>query len=170
MRTWTLMGVAMLMALITAGAEAGKSGQTRHKLEMTWTVKKVDAGHSPRFQLDTFNTTGKPFGKSEASTMTKASEDDDDRKHPKFEIEKFTPESRKGWVRGSLIVDRDYLKTRTGYQKIEYDGQGAIESGSSRSIYSGAVGRITDFYGIITCYVKSRRCTGSIKVTGYVYY
>lgn len=170
MRTRMLAGVAVLMAVTAAGAEAGDK-QTRHTLDMTWTVDKVDAGYSSKFQLDRFNTTGKPFGKAEASTKTRANELQLDHKHPTFEIEKKTgPVSKRGWVSGSLILDREYLKTTKSLQKTQYDGEGAIQHGSSRSIYSGAVGRITDFHGVVTCYAKSKRCTGSIKVKGYVYY
>ncbi len=135
----------------------------RLAVDMVLRVTDVDTRGSSKFQYDEFRADGSPFGASDVTTWTKRSERSSERQHPRFEIE-----SEAGWVKGLLTVDKTYLKTTRTYQRIEYDGEGAIEDGGPASTrYGGAYGQIESFHGTLTCRA-SGRCTGTIRMRGYV--
>src|SRR6266498_638252 len=86
--------VARVAATCAADAQARK----KRTLSMTWTVADVNVTRSSRGnQLDRFTATGKPFGSSEATTVTRADERTEDRKNPRFKLE-----NEHGWIQGTL--------------------------------------------------------------------
>lgn len=158
-----LLALVALAAVATDAGVAQEEERERYEIDMVLRVKDVDTNAHPKYQFDEFRADGSPFGASDVTTRTKRSERGSDRQHPRFEIE-----SEAGWVKGELIVDRRYLKTTRTYQRIAYDGEGAIaDGGPARTRYGGAYGRIDSFRGTLTCRA-SGRCTGSIRMRGSV--
>lgn len=155
--------LAGLAVVVPSTGMAQDDERPRFEVDMVLRVTDVDTRGSAKFQYDEFRADGSPFGASDVTTWTKRSERTSERQHPRFEIE-----SDAGWVKGLLTVDKTYLKTTRTYQRIEYDGEGAIEDGGpARTRYGGAYGQIESFRGILTCRA-SGRCTGTIRMRGYV--
>lgn len=157
------VALAGLLAMAPSAGLAQDEERARYAVDMVLRVTDVDTRGSAKYQFDEFRADGSPFGASDVTTWTKRSERRSERQHPRFEIE-----SEAGWVKGLLTVDKTYLKTTRTYQRIEYDGEGAIEDGGpARTRYGGAYGQIESFRGILTCRA-SGRCTGTIRMRGYV--
>ena len=150
------------LALVVPGGFA-REAPKRHDLQMTWTVKKANAGYS-KDQLDEFTGEGTPFGTSRVTTVTPAAERQQDHKHPRLEIE-----NKRGWVAGKLDITKTVLKTTKTYQKVRYEGTGTITHGSSSSRYNGAEGKLTSVMGTTVCR-SSGSCTGTFTVEGWVRY
>ncbi|MFA9272593.1 MAG: hypothetical protein ACEQSX_17945 [Baekduiaceae bacterium] len=154
------------LALLAPGAGNAQDEDTKRRdVDLVLRVKGMDTRGNAKYQFDEFRASGSPFGASDVTTWTKRSERDSDIKHPRFDLE-----NDEGWIKGSLRVERRYLKTTKTSQKVEYDGEGAIEDGGpARSKYGGAKGVIESFTGVITCR-SSGRCTGTLRMRGWVRY
>lgn len=157
------LALSVMLAASVPTSVAQDPSVKKRTLRMTWSVTKAN-DRSTAGQLDRFAATGKPFGTSKASTVTKNAERGLDVVHPSFEIE-----NKKGWVAGTLTIKKTYLKTTKTYQRTRYEGTGTIDRGSSSSPYALARGKITSFSGVITCRT-SGKCTGELEVTGSVSY
>lgn len=160
-----IVTVVSLAVLAPSAGRAQDDDSKRRDIDLVLRVKGMDTRGSTKYQFDEFRASGSPFGASDVTTWTKRSERDSDIKHPRFDLE-----NDEGWVKGSLRVERRYLKTTRTSQKVEYDGEGAIEDGGpARSKYGGAKGVIESFEGVITCR-SSGRCTGTLRMRGWVRY
>ncbi|MBJ7522146.1 MAG: hypothetical protein JHC84_20765 [Solirubrobacteraceae bacterium] len=160
--------VAVLLSLAVCAPGAGNAqddGTKRRDVDLVLRVTGMDTKGSAKHQFDEFRASGSPFGASTVTTWTKRSERDADTKHPRFDLE-----NDEGWIKGSMTVKRRYIKTTRTSQKVEYDGEGAIEDGGpARGKYRGAKGVIESFEGVITCRT-SGRCSGTLRMRGWVRY
>ena len=161
---------AVLLSTAFAGATAAADVES-HTVDLLWSPDEQDVSPDRPVIIDTFDSTGPPFGPQAVETRTSRDQMFENTKRGKWflYVRKRNTSQDPGICKGDFEITKNYVETTATSQTVTYDGELRLDGcRNTRKFGRAQPGRFGKVTGRSFCTVGS--CSGGLKIKGRIRY
>jgi hypothetical protein len=167
----SIAALALMTAFAGSTSVAKRAGVKKHEVDLLWKPDVQDLYPGKNTVVDTFESSGPPFGDETAETLTPRSQVGRDSRSGKWRVlvnpGAHGPEP--GMCFGTYKSDRNVIETTETHQIVQYGGSlrvdGCKNTKKFKNVQPGPYGELQ---GETFCTVNE--CRGGLEVTGSMRY